>query len=179
MKIVSQGEFYLVKIDDGYEKVSSFNGENVFDSDTKLLIVGTLTPPNAVYFYASKQNLVYGLIDDALSTDLNKHKNDKDKIKQILKQNKIAFIDVIKNAVRLKYSSSDDDIIAATLDYDSFKCLQNTHPTVIVNSKLALKYFDKIKCELNLITKRIYLSQSRFSIDKQAWINVIKKRIIN
>lgn len=44
----------------------SFNKETTLNKDTKLVIVGTITPPNTKYFYCSYYNRIYGYIDEAL-----------------------------------------------------------------------------------------------------------------
>lgn len=189
-----------------YEIAESFNRETTLDDNTKLLIVGTLTPPKGKgkYFYSTRKT-IYECIDKALNNDnkliilKNKFKNYNDsnsnkdevdlnneivrnKIKEHLQQNKIAFLDVVKYAVRNKRSSDDKDIMVAELDYDAFKDLKNVK-TVIVNSEAAKDAFDKIiqknKSEGKeyRYSEKIYLSQIRRGFNEEEWVNTIKEAL--
>ena len=189
---------------DDYEYVESLNQETTFDNDTKLLIVGTLTPPKGKekYFYSTTSNSIYGLIDEALNNggklenlkrqfkdynDSCSNKNEvdsdnkvvRDKIKEYLKDNKIAFLDVVKYAIRNKYSSSDEDIVVAELDYDEFKDLENVKK-IIVNSRAAedalKKIFNKIFGDPEIYNEKvIYLSQNRRGLSRERWAELKEK----
>ena len=101
----------LSNYDQDYKIRRSFNSESAIDNNTKLLIVGTLTPldEKCNYFYSSNRNRIYGYIDDALGTRLEELKQKlrkamtkkeinsiKKEIKSVLKEKNIALLDVIK-----------------------------------------------------------------------------------
>ncbi len=66
LKIVTEEEFAELAKKTAIELItSSFNGETTLDSNTKLVIVGTLTPPTTNYFYCAPRNKIYGFIDKA------------------------------------------------------------------------------------------------------------------
>ena len=95
LKFVSQKEFELKKVglEQGYEIVESCNHNNCVTKNTKLIIVGTLTPPEgAGYFYTAPRNKIYGYIDQALGDT-----NLKEKKKQLLQNpNNEKIIEEIK-----------------------------------------------------------------------------------
>ena len=119
-----------------YEEVTSLNCQNCLMDDTEIIIVGTITPTEGMrngYFYTSPRNRIYGYIDAARGTSLVKKKTDlmqeplSKKRKQIisevkneLKEQKIAFLDVMGSAIRRKGSHADSDIKCYTLDYSAF-----------------------------------------------------------
>lgn len=176
----------------------SYNKHTTLSENTKLVIVGTLTPPNTAYFYCSFYNRIYGYIDEALerlnrsgehilkelkrglSKVDNKHakidllpQKEIDKrvelIKQILSKNGIAFLDVMDKAIRKKISSYDDDIVYYTLAINDFHNINPT-ATIIANSKLANECAVKIG-----VKNLVYLSQ-RFD-KKDKWVETIIKAI--
>ena len=179
---------------DDYEYVESLNQETTFDNDTKLLIVGTLTPPKGKekYFYSTTSNSIYGLIDEALNNGgkleelkdkfyrcSSNKKEVREEIKEYLIENKIAFLDVIKKAIRNKYSSSDEDIVVAELDYDEFKDLENVKK-IIVNSRAAedalKKIFNKNFGDPEIYNEKvIYLSQNRRGLSRERWAELKEK----
>lgn len=151
-------------IKNGYEYASSFNSETTYSTDTKYLIVGILTPPNGRkngYFYTSFQNRLFCIIDacydDGMSLCTIKNKlemNPKDhklicNLKDILNKRKIAFLDVIKEAIVSKTSSSDETIDSFVLDNGSFKRVDYDKTKIIVNSKNAKVALEKILKEIN------------------------------
>lgn len=177
-----------------YEIRKSFNSESTLNEKTKLLIVGTLTPLGEQYnyFYSGCRNRIYGYIDEALKTnlkDLNeglrnattkeKINEFKEKIKSILKQKNIAFLDVIKESVRLQ-GCDDDDIEEFSLDYESFENLRNVK-YIITNSRDAEYLFYKIistnflnnKQDKSNVLKIEFLSQKYGP--KNEWVKRIKK----
>ena len=181
-----------------YEIAESFNRETTLDDNTKLLIVGTLTPPDGKgkYFYSTR-NSVYGLIDEALETpnnnngiklvnlkkrfnsDESNNQKVREEIKKHLKKNKIAFLDVVKYAVRNKHSSDDKDIMIAELDYDVFKDLENVKK-IIVNSRAAedalKKIFNKNFGDPEIYNEKvIYLSQNRRGLSRERWAELKEK----
>lgn len=145
----------------------------------KLLIVGTLTPPQGRgYHYTSNRNKMYKYLDcglgiNRLETLKNRLKdyqianetNDTSSyrkgmhrdgealklIKEIetnLEKKGILLLDVVDKALRENAdSSSDENIIKCTLDYESFEKI-NGAEYVIVNSKNAYECFCEIMNEV-------------------------------
>ena len=83
--------------------VESMNCKNCVTKDTKLIIVGTITPPdgqNRGYFYTAPRNRLYGYLDEALGTKFKLKKlalygasdADKQKIIEEIKQELVANI---------------------------------------------------------------------------------------
>ena len=175
----------------------SFNKNTTLSSNTKLVIVGTLTPPDTAYFYCSFFNRIYGYIDEALKQlgrndpktlkelkiglsrvqtkrikiDLLSKKEIDERvteIKKILDKYGIAFLDVMDKAIRKKPTSRDNDIRFFTLAYDDFKNI-NPDTVIITNSKLA---FD---CCKSLNVKPQPLSQRLNG--KEKWVKAIVNAI--
>lgn len=122
----------------GYKIGESFNKETTYDKDnTKLIIVGTFTPfkgQEVGYFYTSVRNNIYRYIDLSfndgyslvqLKSDLINNPKDKEKIldeiKIVLRERKIAFLDVVKEAIYSLNNSRDDSILEYVLDRETFK----------------------------------------------------------
>lgn len=141
------------------EVAQSLNGQTCLTKDTKLVIVGTITPIKGMkhgYFYTSSgRNKVYKTLDDyfkpkctrsslveqkkslkSASNDVEKQKII-DEIKEILKKYKIAFIDVIKTAVRKQNEASDLKIVLFDLDYDAFKKCKNVEKYICTSNNTA------------------------------------------
>lgn len=126
--------------DNDSEKVFSLNktksNAKLIENATKI-IVGTLTSPkgmqNGYYYTSCTRNVVFNTIDEAfdengkfakLKKDLSLSPNNKQIINQIeskLFDFKIAFIDVINQAIRTKNSPNDSDIFMYSLDLNAFK----------------------------------------------------------
>ncbi len=181
--------------------VPSFNKNDSITPNTKLLIVGTLTPPqgqNSGYFYTAPKNRIYGYIDAATNkTNLKELKgNLKDapnktdlkeaiieEIIKVLKENNIAFLDVIDKAVRKDENSYlDSDIAEYTLDYESFKKLKDhKNLTVISNSKFAESGYNTIKEKLKTenidLPEAKYLPQRGKGSNKSYWLKTIKEAL--
>ena len=169
-----------------YEKVNSFNGINYILPDTEIIIVGTITPSGGNgYFYTAPRNKIYGYIDAARGTKLKEKKealqkttNEKqrlsiiDGIKRELNDQKIAFLDVIDEAIRRKGSYADTAIKHYTLDYAAFSNIPQSVRKVICNSRLTENCYNKIRVETTNLTTAIYLSQR--SGKKNRWINELK-----
>ena len=170
-----------------YEKVNSFNGVTCISPNTEIIIVGTITPSGGNgYFYTAPYNRIYGYIDAARGANL-KEKKEKlrkatnakerqqiiDEIKTELKNQKVAFLDVIGEAIRLKGSYADSDIKCYTLDYSAFSTIPQNVKKVICNSRLAKNCYDTINKILNL-PNAIYLSQRPKYGSKDRWIDVLK-----
>lgn len=147
-----------IEVTSGYTKSTSFNKDSTYDGETKILIVGTFTPycgRRAGYFYCSERNGLFSIIDYCFDDkqslvdakkELLDNLNDKftkikkiEQIKKILNKRKIAFLDVIKEAISPYNDPSDDAILSYVLDYDSFKKMDfNKIDLIIANSKNAL-----------------------------------------
>ena len=194
-KIVTEKDFLELSKGVDKELInSSFNKQTTSPETANLIIVGTLTPPDTSYFYCSYLNRIYGYIDEALKqlhrngketlkelkVGLSYFKSKKktinllpkeeieirvNKIKSILKNNSIAFLDVMDKAIRRKKTSLDSDIKYFVLAEDDFKSI-NKNATIIANSKLA---YD---CLAQMHIEAIFLSQ-RFG-KKEDWVDAIK-----
>lgn len=176
--------------------VASLNCNNCVTSDTKLVIVGTITPPegqNNGYFYTAPKNRIYGYLDEALGTKLKPKKlalsgaSDEDKreiiteIKHELVAKGIAFLDVIKYAIHKNEkedSCYDSDIEYYCLDYQSFQNIP-AKARFICNSKAAWECFEKI-CKKNgredflQDSHSMYLPQRGKGSAKDNWLKGIK-----
>lgn len=186
-KLLSEQDFNLIKnnvsLEEGLEIVESCNKNNCVTNDTKLIIVGTITPPEgAGYFYTAPRNKIYGYIDQALKTTSLKDKKKEllkmpkseeiiESIKTELKKNNIAFLDIIKYAIRKKDSPYDADIKYYTLDVESFKNIKNAK--FICNSIFARDSFIEICKQLNINPNFVYLSQRMDT--KKLWLETINK----
>ena len=192
-RLLNSMEMKNLPISVGYEMVKSLNQSHCVTSETKIIIVGTITPPKACgYFYTSPYNCIYGYIDSVRGTDLcglkKKLKSNvaiKANIISLLEKEKIAFLDVIDEAIRKTGSSADDDIANFSLDYSTFETVFNIIPKggkvkVICNSRLAQDGYIRIKeaSESKGITlpEPIYISQVRRlqKREKPKWLQELK-----
>ena len=176
---------------------SSFNQETTLNEETKLVIVGTITPPDTKYFYCSYYNFIYGYIDEALKLSgsenslkklkygLSRVDNDRiriellspteiksrvDKIKSILKTNKIAFLDTMDKVIRRRNSPYDKDILYYSVDYENLKQLKNfKNVTVIANSKLACALCKEAGVNFTYLAQR--------GGRKEEWLNAISEAL--
>ena len=138
------------------------------------------------YFYTSPRNRIYGYIDAARGTELVEKKrkltdirlsrlqNEQiiETIKNELQEQKIAFLDVIESAIRLKDSYSDRDIKCYTLDYSAFSTVSKNVKKVICNSRLAENCYNTIRTKILNLPVATYLSQR--SGTKESWIKELK-----
>ena len=184
MIFLTDDEIKKINISNDFEFAESFNKNHCVTHETKLIIVGTITPPaGAGYFYSAPRNRIYGYLDaffkDTNLKELKKslHINPENrneivsKIKEQLILKKVAFLDVIKFAIRKKDSYLDKDIKYCSLDFESFKISSNA--TIICNSKDAYNCFCEICKKLNIEpSKNIYLSQ-RFGT-KIEWLKTFE-----
>ena len=141
-----------------YEYCKSFNklSMQLFKKNKiRYLIVGTLTPPEGRkngYFYTASKNKMFRYIDSSFNDGLylEQQKTNRNEIKKILCERQIAFLDVVNEAIVLKRSSRDDDILSYTLDYNQFKKIlfKNQEIKIAVNSKNAEAGFKQICNEL-------------------------------
>lgn len=185
-KQISENELKNIVVDDTHELADSCNKNHCVTKNTKLIIVGTITPPaGAGYFYTAPRNKIYGYIDECgfgttlkpLKKQLHENKQTApetvEEIKKQLVSNNIAFLDVIKCAVRKKDSPADGDISHYVLDVDSFKIASDA--VIICNSRLAEQCYIEICEKLNKQPNHIFLSQR--SGRKVEWLNAIKNAI--
>ena len=166
-------------IPSGFSYAESFNKltvENKLLDNAKFIVVGTLTPKagrDNGFFYCSSSALQrqFSLIDncfnDGYSLEEKRQaiiKNPKDTrtindICDILKNRKIAFLDVIKEAIAKDNDPSDDKIIDYVLDRNSFKELKNVNFNVVFiansnNARIALK---QILSDIEWLNPNIHL----------------------
>lgn len=136
----------------GYERCTSFNNISNFDENTKIIIVGTLTPKKGRdngYFYSSPTNRMLEILDTyflsknkqskllAIKNKLIQNPQDKsiiEELKKELTKNNLAFLDVVKTAIASSTTASDDEIIEFDLDYETFAKLKNQNVVYICNS---------------------------------------------
>ena len=176
MKIIEEKDMNNIKTDlekseylQKYLSIDeSLNGKfKTYKKDTKILIVGTITPedgkfyycnPNAKhntldflfeYFKSEKKsffvNQKYNQIKDFRKAVADEEQSAIEEIKNALATHKIAFLDVIRRALRVKDSAIDSNLIYATLDYESFEePLNNNELFIIVNSLEAKRCFEEI-----------------------------------
>lgn len=189
-------KFNSMKMTNFQEKVFSLN-HSMFDENlvknAKAIIVGTLTPENGMisgYYYTSPANRVYKIIDSACNHDntlVNLKKQLKlqsgnqeivNKIKLNLAKNKLAFIDVVDEAIRKRGSSKDSGIFAYTIDFESFKHC-NKNQIFICTSNNAADCLNIIADKIGLCKKNIIVChQDRFHYpaDKQLWAENLTRK---
>lgn len=159
-------------IPEGYEHCQSFNHNNAIDGNTKVIIIGTLTPykgRQSGYFYSAPSNPTFGILDSyfgcntfsKLKSKLSKLKQNKtviEDIKEALKKYHIAFLDVVKEAISPISSPADNAIKELILDYDSFKNI-NKDVVFICNSRAAEYALCKIQKKNNTTNTILYAPQ--------------------
>lgn len=191
-RLVASNELNSLTINNGYELVKSYNEENCVTKETKIIIVGTITPPKANgYFYTSPYNCIYGYIDAVRGTNLKELKRllkkdytKKQEIIDVLKNQGIAFLDIMKEVIRKQGSSADDDIQNFSLDYEMFEkvfteIIKSNKVKIICNSRLAEMGYDTIKNALKdkiILPKEIYVSQVRRlqKTEKEKWLKELQ-----
>lgn len=169
----------------------SHNADNVLCPNTKLVIIGTITPKNFDYFYCAPRNRIFGYIDKAVGSNLkelkiklNASKNESEKqkmivdIKNILTDNKIAFVDAMKYVIRDKdkINSHDDTAIKYySIDENTLKKI-NDYSIIICNSRLSQEIVSKIfNINKNELT---YIPQRGKDSKKSNWLDGIKEKLI-
>lgn len=170
----------------------SHNANNVLCSDTKLVIIGTITPKNFDYFYCSPRNRIFGYIDEVVGSNLkelkiklNASKNESDKqkiivdIKKFLTDNKIAFVDAMKYVIRdkNKINSHDDTAIKYySIDENTLKTI-NDYSIIICNSRISQDIVSKIfNINKNALS---YIPQRGKNSTKLNWLSGIKEKLNN
>lgn len=184
-KILNTSDIQSKSLAANQELVRSFNKNNCLTANTKLIVVGTITPPKGNgYFYTAPRNRIYGYIDTYFGNtelkDLKRKLSDEqfnsesvvDEVKSVFKNKEIAFLDVFEYVIRKTGSSNDSDIDNCSLDCDSFAQIPDG-VGIICNSRLAEWCYNMIKYQNGNLPTGEYLSQ-RFA-QKEDWINAIKK----
>lgn len=193
-RILTNDKFEKKKkeITDTGRLVKSFNEQHCVTKNTNIIIVGTITPPEGVkngYFYTAPLNKIYGYIDEARGSVGLKEKKDKlkevddsqkstivDAIKKILKEQGIAFLDVMSMAIRKEgkgNSCADSDIQYCVLAEEDFNEifegeLKGKEVKVICNSREAERKYQKLKESIIDLPKEKFLSQRRGK--KTCWV---------
>lgn len=149
----------------------SLNRISSFDKNTKILIVGTLTPPEGMahgYFYSSSSNPLFKFLSDTFeekSSDddsffrlkrrlICEPKKQKKKliineINNKLASKKIGFFDVVSRATRKDdLSPNDSDINVISYAKRFYKQHKGNIKLIIFTSKNAEKWFKNIDKEL-------------------------------
>lgn len=185
-KIISDMLIERIKNNDfilkNLEYAESLNFKNCVKNDTKIIIVGTITPWNGTelgYFYTSNRNKVYRILDDyfentraenslvilkkqlASKTENSQREIIIKEIQTILTKYKVAFLDVIKSSIRQKQNARDDKILMFNLDFESFSKL-NYIEKFICTSK------NTKKC-LELIFDSFGYDKSKIVVCNQGW----------
>lgn len=176
----------------GYEKAESKNGKFknfCVNNKTKLIIVGTMTPPKGYGFYYTTNSKMYKYIDAATKTtdlrckmyrlrECSKNGGTKNECSRIIKtmidelnESHICFLDVAKFVIRKKGRSEDKMIKYIVFDYKAFKNLKSVN--IICNSLDAEECLYKIMCKNGAINSKIkYLSLWRD--DEKEWVKTIR-----
>ena len=195
-KICKQADLENISLEENYERVYSLNqmhwSQKIVGNATKI-IVGTLTPPDGMangYYYSSSPNKVFGIIDKCykdngtfvgLKKQLLANRKNKEIIKQIeekLLEHNIAFIDVVDQAIRVKGSYLDEDIVLYSLDFKAFRNC-NEHQTFICTSQNARKGLEEIiNQDPSIKINRdniVVCYQDRFHYKEEDWKNGLRR----
>lgn len=121
------------------------NKQTTFSQQTKLLIVGTAIPAGIPYFFTGKNSNLYLWIDEARHTNIKKfverirHSSNENEIencvrniKNILSEQKIAFLDITDAFLTLNGSNEDDKIKNYVIDKEAFEKVQGSKNVLIV-----------------------------------------------
>ena len=165
----------------------SFNKDYfLVNANTKVIIVGTITPPkgrlvNGGFYYMSEQNRMYDILDayykavnKSSSFKLNKKAVNIKALIEELKDKGIAFIDVIDSCNNPKESYKDDDLEDIKLDYEAFKDIDE-NIVLIANSKNAYEGLLKIMEHNHLKNKALHIHGFMFYKQEEwnkAFINI-------
>ena len=174
-----QATMLTKSISSGFSYAESFNKltiDNKLLDNAKFIVVGTLTPKagrDNGFFYCSSSALQrqFSLIDNCFNDSYSLEEKRQALIKTpkdlrtindiccILKNRKIAFLDVVKEAIAKDNDPSDDKIIDYVLDRDSFEELKNVNSNVIfiTNSKNAKGALEQILSDIKWSNPNIHL----------------------
>ncbi len=162
-------ENFKSELDDAnLEFARSLNKETKISNTTKVIIVGTITPHRGKgYFYTANNRMYEKILDryfnkssfekirQAIINTDNKieRKNNISKMKKELNKKGIAFLDVIKSAIRIKENASDKAIVLCSIDDMAFqKIKQHPNIEIICTSQLAQKYVKAFGLRNNVTT---------------------------
>lgn len=179
-----------------YEICHSFNSDTNIDDNTKIVIVGTLTPKKGRqngYFYSSPSNRMFEILDTyfksknidsnlgSIKKRLLENPNNQDIINQLKKELTklhIALLDVVDTAIASTTNASDDEIIDFNLDYTTFQKYSNMEIVYICNSRNA-EYALNIISEHNHQKMKIDFAPQIWRKSKKAiqdrWNTVLEK----
>ena len=171
----------------------SHNYDHCLHNDTKLVIIGTITPKGFDYFYCAQRNKIFGYIVESIGSNLKElrqkinataetnktaRQNIVDDIKQVLITNKIAFIDIMKYVIRYKtkVNSHDDKAIEYySIDDKTLGIIKNSG-IIICNNRLSqsivAKKFKVDVCNIN------YIPQRGKGSSKENWVAGIRKHLV-
>ena len=174
---------------DGLEIRKGKNEEKKLSSDTEILIVGTAVPPDIAYFFTGKDSWLYKVIDKKRKTALSKLQdklnspdghliqNDcVEEIKQILKREKIDFLDITNLFLTKKNSHSDNDIVAYSIDYSQLtfvKNNQNHYKRIIPITRVAEAVLKRRLGMINVKYERFFARNKKLlKVIQQKWYNI-------
>lgn len=130
------------------------NRETTINGNTKLVIVGTITPPDVPYFYCSKSNRIYGYLDNAffgktrfkqIKESINEETDDSQKdailskLKSELTKHRISFLDVFLKVAQKEgkqKSCRDSDFENTVLDHDAFTKISKDMVVIVIVDSL-------------------------------------------
>ena len=170
-----------------FERVTSHVHSSGDYSNAKILIVGTITPSGGKdFFYTAPRTNMYKIIDKILGTGFDKLKNNRKELETKLEEKGIFFLDVFDEVIRKRNSSSDNDILFASLNYRGFDShlSQLSNDTIVVaNSKLAyslcVKIIKRLYCNGGPLKKLLPESHTIFrkSLDEMVkdWTPIFEK----
>lgn len=176
---LSKDDIAKIEVPKDYSFCTSFNHNTNLSDNTKIVIVGTLTPKRGRemgFYYSSPTNHMLDILDTYflekhINTNLKTIKNKLIKspknneviqeLKSELTRLGIALLDVVDTAIASDLVASDDEILYFNLDYNAFNNIPNSNLVFICNSRNA-------ECALNIIAKNI---NKNFTIDfaPQIW----------
>ena len=163
----------------------SFNRDyHLLTPNTKVIIVGTITPPKgrlvgSGFYYMSDKNRMYDILDayykitgKPSSFKKNKKAGNIPALIEELKDKGLAFIDVIESCNNPKESYKDDDLEDIKLDYEAFKDI-NEGTILIANSKNAYGALLKI-AEHNQLKNRVMHIHGFMFYNQADWNNAFQ-----
>ena len=202
---VSDEEFYTISKEIKSSKAfkdlnvdSSLNNKTVLKKKG-VIIIGTITPPEIDYFYLSKRNNIYAIIEEAFLLTLTTRSANYIDFKEVKKSVKefkekilndktgkvlfnlekrfqnagITFIDVMDKVIRFN-SAKDSDIVYYTLDYNRFNEIKDK----LINSKIILNSDFAEECFKNICKKIGIKFNTLKNVSKISQRNSFKKSVL-
>lgn len=164
---LSKDDISKIKVPKGYSFCASFNHNTNLSDNTKIVIVGTLTPKRGReigFYYSSPTNHMLDILDTYflekhINTNLKTIKNKLiknpksgeiiEELKSELNRLNIALLDVVDTSIASDLVASDDEILYFNLDYATFSNISNTNLIFICNSRNAEYAFKIIAKNIN------------------------------